>query len=113
MQAQHTARFGSVAAGFAEGPLHDRFLASRYFFVPARESHQGVAAPLIKRSRSSAARTGWFVNSNKNKVRYADIYKEAARPSINHPVCAANDASRHLLIAQPPLEKEGTQVYPF
>src|SRR5215475_14607310 len=27
----------------------------------------------IKRSRSSAAQTGWLVNSNKNKVRYADI----------------------------------------
>ena|SRR5215475_2046977 len=35
----------------------------------------GVAAPLIKRSRSLAAQTGWFVNSNKNKVRYADIYQ--------------------------------------
>ena len=102
MQAQHTARFGSVAAGFAEGPLHDRFLASRYFFVPARESHQGVAAPLIKRSRSSAAQTGWFVNSNKNKVRYADIYKEATRPFTNHPACAAEE--RDLFIeAQLPL----------
>ena len=29
----------------------------------------GVAAPLIKRSCSLAAQTGWFVNSNKNKVR--------------------------------------------
>ena len=27
----------------------------------------------IKRSRSEAAQTGWLVNSNKNKVRYADI----------------------------------------
>ena len=36
----------------------------------------GVAAPLIKRSRSLAAQTGWLVNSSKNKVRYADIYAD-------------------------------------
>ena len=29
--------------------------------------------------------------SNKNKVRYADIYKEATRPFTNHPVCAAKE----------------------
>src|SRR5215470_4480418 len=51
----------------------------------------GVAAPLIKRARSLAAQTGWLVNSNKNKVRYADIYKEATRPFTNHPVCAAKE----------------------
>jgi len=27
----------------------------------------------------------------KNKVRFADIYKEATRPFINHPVCAAEE----------------------
>src|SRR5215468_10173554 len=31
--------------------------------IPLR--FQGVAAPLIKRSRSLAAQTGWLVNSNK------------------------------------------------
>jgi len=61
-----------------------------------------VAAPLIKRPRSSVAQTGWFVNSNKNKVRYADIYKEATRPFTNHPACAAEE--RDLFIeAQLPL----------
>ena len=56
--------------------------------------------------RSLAAQTGWFVNSNKNKVRYADIYKEATRPFTNHPVCAAEE--RDLFIeAQPPLVKNG------
>src|SRR5262245_23682426 len=66
----------------------------------------GVAAPLIKRSRSSAAQTGWLVNSNKNKVRYADIYKEATRPFSNHPDCAAEE--RDLFIeAQPPSLKRG------
>jgi hypothetical protein len=45
-----------------------------------------------------------------NKVRFADIYKEATRPFTNHPVCAA--AERDLLIeAQPPLlEKEGNEL---
>src|SRR5215468_10579996 len=62
----------------------------------------GVAAPLVKRSRSLAAQTGWLVSSNKNKVRYADIYKEATRPFTNHPVCGAEE--RDLFIeAQPPL----------
>src|SRR5262245_56366119 len=63
----------------------------------------GVAAPFIKRSRSSAAQTGWLENSNKNNVRYADIYKEATRPFTNYPVCAVEE--RDLFIeTQPPLE---------
>jgi len=65
-----------------------------------------VAAPLIKKIRSLAAQTGWFVNSNKNKVRYADIYKEAARPFTNHPVCAAEERDR-FIEAQPPLLENG------
>src|SRR5215468_1389722 len=79
----------------------------------ARRAHsppfQGVAAPLIKRSRSLAAQTGWLVISN--KIRTASrAYEEAARPFINHPVCAAEE--RDLLIeAQPPLlEKEGNEL---
>jgi len=41
-----------------------------------------------------------LVNSNKNKVRYADTYKDAARHFTNHPVCAAEE--RDLFIeAQP------------
>src|SRR5215475_3407603 len=66
----------------------------------------GVAAPLIKRSRSLAAQTGWLVNSNKNKVRYADIYKEATRPFTNHPVCAAEEGNP-FIEAQPPLLENG------
>src|SRR5215475_12505421 len=68
----------------------------------------GVAAPQIKRFRSSAAQTGWLVNSNKNEVRYADIYKEATRPFTNHPVCAAKE--RGLFVngaATPSLKTEG------
>src|SRR5215475_2113636 len=57
----------------------------------------GEAAPLVKRSRSSAAQTGWLVISNK--------IRSATRSFTNHPVCAAKDASQHLLIAQPPLLK--------
>ena len=72
----------------------------------------GVAAPLIKRSRSLAAQTGWLVDSNKNKVRYADIYTEATRPFINHPVCAAKE--RALLIeAQPPFLENGGEWSPL
>src|SRR5215475_16089877 len=49
---------------------------------------------------------GWLVNSNKNKVRYADIYKEATRPFTNHPACAVKE--RELFIeAQPPLLENG------
>src|SRR5215471_4672635 len=66
----------------------------------------GVAAPFIKRSRSLAAQTGWLVNSNKKKERYADINKDATRPFSNHPVCAAKE--RDLFIeAQPPLLENG------
>jgi len=50
-----------------------------------------VAAPINRGPRSLAAQTGWLVNSNKNKVRYADIYKEATQPFTNHPVCAAKE----------------------
>ena len=60
----------------------------------------GVAASSIRRSRSLAAQTGWLVITDKNKVRFATIYKEATRPFTNHPVCAAKDASHFLLIAQ-------------
>ena len=66
----------------------------------------GVAAPSIRRSRSLAAQTGWLVIPNKNKVRFAYISKEAARPFTNHPVCAAEE--RDLSIeAQPPLLENG------
>jgi len=45
------------------------------------------------------AQTGWLV-----KGRAASLFFEVT----NHPVCAAKDASRHLLIAPPPLlGKEG------
>ena len=39
-----------------------------------------------------------------DKVRFAEIYKEASRHS-NHPVCAASEASRHFLkgAATPPV----------
>jgi len=41
-----------------------------------------------------------------NKVRCANIYKEATRPFTNHPVCAAEE--RDLFIeAQPPLLENG------
>ena len=40
----------------------------------------GVSAPINKSPRSLAAQTGWLVNSKKNEVRYADVYKEATRP---------------------------------
>src|SRR5215813_1900329 len=43
-----------------------------------------------------------------NKVRYADIYKEATRPFNNHPVCAARNGI--FLIngaATPPLKRRG------
>src|SRR5215467_5944761 len=70
----------------------------------------GVAAPLIKRSRSLAAQTGWFVNSNKNKVRYADIHKEATRPFTNHPVCAAEERDLLLRRSHPSLKTEGNEL---
>jgi len=36
-----------------------------------------------------------------NNVRYADVYKEAARPFTNHPVCAAEEWEL-FIEAQPP-----------
>src|SRR5215467_6931381 len=72
----------------------------------------GVTAPINKSPRSSVAQTGWFVKSNKNKVRYADIYKEATRPFTNHPVCATEE--RGLFIeAQPPLLENGGECAHF
>ena|SRR5215467_10810568 len=44
----------------------------------------GVAAPLIKRSRSLAAQTGWFVISNKIRIA-TRTYTEATRLFTNHP----------------------------
>ena len=65
----------------------------------------GVAAPLIKRSRSLTAQTGWLV-----KGRVASLYACAALLILfeitNHPVCAAKE--RELFIeAQPPLLENG------
>src|SRR5215475_6377055 len=93
-----------------------RLVARRVHSPPF--SRRGGCA-IIKRSRSSAAQTGWLVSSNKNKVRFADIHKEATRPFINHPVCAAKDASQHLFdrAATPALKTEGngpiSQPTPF
>src|SRR5215468_3587735 len=69
----------------------------------------GVAAPLIKRSRSLPAQTGWLVISNKIRIA-TRAYKVATRPFTNHPVCAAEE--RDLFIeAQPPLlGKEGNEA---
>ena len=54
--------------------------------VVARRAHSppfqgGVAAPLIRRSRSLAAQTGWFVISNKIRIA-TRAYKEATLPFI-------------------------------
>ena len=57
------------------------------------------------------------VNSKKNKVRCADIYKDAARPFTNHPVCAAEEGDLFIEAQPPLLEKEGngpvSQSTPF
>jgi hypothetical protein len=45
---------------------------------------------------------GVVIKFQRNKVRFADIYKEATRPFTNPPVCAAKDALQHLFDAQPP-----------
>jgi len=52
------------------------------------------------------AQTGWLVNSDKIKVRCANIYKEATRPFTNHPVCAAEEWDL-FIEAQPPLLENG------
>src|SRR5215467_5753163 len=75
-------------------------LVARRVHSPPFSRRGGCA--INKGFRSLAAQTGWLANSNKNMVRYADIYKEATRPFTNHPVCAAKE--RDLFIeAQPPL----------
>src|SRR5215475_669005 len=57
----------------------------------------GVAAPLIKRSRSLAAQTGWLVISNRIRIA-TRAYREATRLFTNHPGrCAAT----------PPLKRRG------
>src|SRR5215470_4941972 len=76
----------------------------------------GVAAPLIKGSRSSAAQTGWLVISNKIRIA-ARAYKEAARPFTNHPVCAAEERNLLLRRSHPSLKTEGngavSQIFIF
>jgi hypothetical protein len=47
----------------------------------------GAAAPLIKRSRSLAAQTGWLLISNKIAIA-TRAYKEALRLFTNHPAAA-------------------------
>src|SRR5215831_15514698 len=92
-------------------------LVARRLQSPPFSRRGGCAS--IRRSLSSPAQTGWLVNSNKNKVRYADIYKEATRPFTNHPVWAAKE--RDLFIeaqrSHPPLKTEGngsvSQPTPF
>jgi len=56
------------------------------------------------------AQTGWLVNSNKNKVRYLDSYKEATRPVPNHPVCAAKERDLLLRRSRPSLKTEGSEL---
>ena len=70
----------------------------------------GVAAPINKSPRSSVAQTGWFVNSNKNKVRYADIYKEATRPFTNHPSAPLRNGDFLLRRSHPSLKTEVNEV---
>src|SRR5215471_13958524 len=58
-------------------------------WVVARRVHsppfsRGVAATLIKRSRSLAAQTEWLVISNKIRIA-TRAYKEATRLFTNHP----------------------------
>ena len=66
----------------------------------------GVAAPSIKKVPFLIGADGVVSKFQQNKVRYADIYKDATRPFTNHPVCAAKE--RDLFIeAQPPLLENG------
>jgi hypothetical protein len=65
----------------------------------------------MKRSRSLAAQTARLVISNKNKVRYADIYKEATRPFTNHPVCAGKE--RNFLLKRSHPYQETAPVTPL
>src|SRR5215471_10071641 len=71
---------------------------------------QGVAAPVIKRSHSLAAQTGWFVNSNENKVRYADIYKVATRPLLTTPSAPQRNGAFLLRRSHPSLKTEGSEL---
>src|SRR5215470_20459395 len=57
----------------------------------------GVAAPLIKRPPFLSGADGVVGRFQQNKVRFADINKEATRPCTNHP-----GAARH-----PSLKTEG------
>src|SRR5215469_14076760 len=45
-----------------------------------------------------------------NKVRYADIYKEATRRFTNHPVCAAEERDLLLTRSHPSLKTEGNEL---
>src|SRR5215475_13190018 len=97
----------SYSAGYSK--ILGRKTGQRGWLV-ARRRHSppfkgGVAAPLIKRSRSLAAQTGWLVKGRAALLILFEI--------TNHPVCAAKDASRLLLIAQPPLLFQGGEWGPL
>jgi len=71
-----------------------------------------VAAPLTKKIPFLSGADGVVSKFQENKVRYADIYKEATRPFTNHPVCAAEE--RNLFIeaqrSHPSLKTEGSDL---
>jgi len=71
--------------------------------APLRSFSRRGGCAINKKIPFLSGADGVVSNFKQNKVRCASINKEATRPFTNHPVCAAKDASRLYLIAQPPL----------
>src|SRR5215813_15517004 len=66
----------------------------------------GVAAPLIKRSRSSAAQTGWLVNSNKIRCATRISLRRLRDLLLTTPSAPLRNGI-FLSMAQPPLLENG------
>src|SRR5215471_14289249 len=67
----------------------------------------GVASAINKKIPFLSGADGVVSKSQQNKVRYADIYKEATRPFTNHPVCAAEERVFLLRRSHPSLKNGG------
>src|SRR5215467_4354225 len=67
----------------------------------------GVAAPLIKRSRSLAAQTGWFVNSNKMRCATRISIRRLRDPLLTTPSAPLRNGTFLLRRSPPSLKRRG------
>src|SRR5215470_193819 len=70
----------------------------------------GVAAPLIKRSRSLAAQTGWLVNSNKIRCATRIFIRRLRDLLLTTPSALLRNGTFLLRRSHPSLKTEGNEL---